>query len=66
MIGMMYLVLMAMLALNVSREVLDAFVLIDKSLVKTTENFSSKNKDAYFAFESAAAESPEKPQDWVV
>ena len=65
MIGMMYLVLMAMLALNVSREVLEAFVLIDESLIKTTENFSSKNDDAYFAFESAAAESPEKAKPWL-
>ena len=42
MIGMMYLVLMAMLALNVSKEVLDAFVLVDEGLVKTTENFNSE------------------------
>ena len=65
MIGMMYLVLMAMLALNVSRQVLDAFVLIDESLIKTTENFISKNKDAYFAFEQAAAEQPAKTKPWL-
>jgi len=61
----MYLVLMAMLALNVSRQVLDAFVLIDESLVKTTENFVSKNADAYFAFEQAAAEQPAKAKPWL-
>ena len=32
MIGMMYLVLTAMLALNVSKEVLDAFALVDDGL----------------------------------
>ena len=65
MIGMMYLVLMAMLALNVAREVLDAFVLIDESLVKTTENFTAKNEDAYSAFEQAAAEQPVKAKPWL-
>ncbi len=65
MIGMMYLVLMAMLALNVSREVLEAFVLIDESLIKTTENFFSKNEDAYYAFEQAAAEQPAKAKPWL-
>jgi gliding motility-associated protein GldM len=65
MIGMMYLVLMAMLALNVAREVLDAFVLIDESLVKTTENFYNKNEDSYFLFEQAAAEMPAKAKPWL-
>ena len=63
MIGMMYLVLMAMLALNVSKDVLDAFVLVDEGLVKTTENFTQKNDVYYQAFDQAAAENPrrEKP-----
>ena len=47
MIGMMYLVLTAMLALNVSKEVLDAFQKINNGIVKTTQNFSSKNDDIY-------------------
>jgi hypothetical protein len=34
MIGMMYLVLTALLALNVSKQVLDAFVLVDEGLTK--------------------------------
>jgi hypothetical protein len=41
-IGMMYLVLLAMLALNVSVEVLDAFIVVDDGLTRTTENFASK------------------------
>ena len=38
-IGMMYLVLTALLALNVSVEVLDAFVLVDDGLQQTNVNF---------------------------
>ena len=40
MIGMMYLVLTALLALNVSKQVLDAFSKINNGIVKTTKNFS--------------------------
>tara|TARA_Y100000782_G_C10182242_1_gene264570 strand:- start:219 stop:1880 length:1662 start_codon:yes stop_codon:yes gene_type:complete len=47
MIGMMYLVLLAMLAMNVSKEVLDAFILIDDALVKTNANFEAKNATSY-------------------
>ncbi|MDZ4824000.1 MAG: hypothetical protein SH856_11120 [Flavobacteriales bacterium] len=36
MIGMMYLVLTALLALNVSKEILDAFIAIDKGLGQPT------------------------------
>ncbi len=43
MIGMMYLVLTALLALNVSAEVLNAFIMIDKSVRKSTKNFEQKN-----------------------
>ncbi len=42
MIGMMYLVLTALLALNVSKELLDAFVIVNESVVETRENFSGK------------------------
>jgi hypothetical protein len=38
MIGMMYLVLTAMLALNVSKEAVEAFKKVDKGLTKTIEN----------------------------
>jgi hypothetical protein len=49
-IGMMYLVLMAMLALNVSVTVLDAFVVVDEGLTKTTMNFSQQNDATYREF----------------
>ena len=39
MIGMMYLVLTAMLALNVSKDILDAFIVVDETLIKTKDIF---------------------------
>ena len=51
MIGMLYLVLMALLALNVSVEVLEAFVTVNESMEATNENFSKKIEATYFAFE---------------
>jgi len=64
MIGMMYLVLTALLALNVSKDVLNAFILVDKSLTKTTENFYHKNDVYYREFDRAAAENPVKAGPW--
>jgi gliding motility-associated protein GldM len=58
MIGMMYLVLTAMLALNVSKSVLDAFVLIDDGLMKTTLSFVQKNQSYYDMFEAQMEQSP--------
>ena len=51
MIGMMYLVLTALLALNVSKEIINAFVTINDSLEVTVSNLSGKNKQAYAAFD---------------
>ncbi len=51
MIGMMYLVLTALLALNVSKEIINAFVTINDSLETTVKNLSGKNKQAYDAFD---------------
>lgn len=64
MIGMMYLVLTAMLALNVSKEVLDAFQKINGGIVKTTQNFDSKNAEVYSAFVNAAETNPAKAGPW--
>lgn len=64
MIGMMYLVLTAMLALNMSKDILNAFQLINKGLESTTENFAKKNSFIYAAFEKAAAENPKKVGEW--
>jgi gliding motility-associated protein GldM len=64
MIGMMYLVLTALLALNVSREILEAFVIVDKGLNKTTKNFAEKNKAIYKDFEKSAILNEAKTKKW--
>ncbi len=51
MINLMYLVLTAMLALNVSAEILRAFFLMEKSIEQTGVNVDSKNADIMLAFQ---------------
>lgn len=51
MIGMMYLVLTCMLALNVSRDVLDGFVTINESIENTNSNFTSNTHKIMQAFD---------------
>ena len=60
MINMMYLVLTALLALNVSKEVLDSFFEVNKGIERTTTNFFSKNAETYSAFDNASDNNPEK------
>jgi len=60
MIGMMYLVLTAMLALNVSKEDVEAFKRVDKGLTKTIQNYAAKNSIIYETFDRAAAQNPVK------
>ncbi len=64
MIGMMYLVLTALLALNVQREVLNAFAIVDEGLSKTTKNFVEKNKMEYDIIAAAAAKNKVKGGKW--
>lgn len=60
MIGMMYLVLTALLALNVSKEILNSFILINDSLTVTNANFTGKNQSQYDAFGVALANDEQK------
>lgn len=60
MIGMMYLVLTALLALNVSKEILNSFILINDSLLVTNANFTGKNQSQYDAFGVALANDEKK------
>jgi len=60
MISLMYLVLTAMLALNVDKSVIDAFALVDQGFMKTIENFNNKNQAVYSNFNNAAQENPAK------
>lgn len=64
MIGMMYLVLTALLALNVSKDVLDAFILVDEGLTQTTSNFAEKNSSYYSDFAAAYELNKTKVEDW--
>lgn len=60
MIGMMYLFYTALLALNVSGEIVNAFVLVNDSLEVTTENFSSKTEGLYTKLNLLQIEQEEK------
>lgn len=60
----MYVVLMAMLALNVSTEVLDGFSLVEDSLRRTTRNSSSENAAIYGDFEEQMKSNPQKVKAW--
>ncbi len=53
MIGMMYLVLTCLLALNVTKEVLQGFVTINESIETTNSNFTANTKKTMKAFEEA-------------
>lgn len=60
MIGMMYLFYTALLALNVSSEILTSFVKINESIQKTTSNYSEKTKSLYAKIDNSALEQPGK------
>lgn len=64
MIAMMYLVLTALLALNVSREVVQAFILVEQGLHKTIENVNDKNTSIYKDFQTAEVENETKVKPW--
>ncbi|NLN29930.1 MAG: hypothetical protein GX158_01620 [Bacteroidales bacterium] len=64
MIGMLYLVLTAMLALNVSKEAVEAFKKVDNSLTLTIANYAAKNDLIYKEFDRAAAENPAKAGEY--
>lgn len=60
MINMMYLVLTAILALNVSKEVLDAFAIMDAELVRSERAHEQRSAVEYAVFADAAKRFPEK------
>ena len=64
MINLMYVVLMAMLALNVSNEVLNGFAIVQESLNRTTENATQENQVIYDDFEQQMAANPQKVKEW--
>ena len=64
MINLMYVVLMAMLAMNVSTQVLDGFSLVDESLQRTTATSAKENQNIYGDFEAQMKSNPEKVREW--
>ena len=64
MINLMYVVLMAMLAMNVSTEVLEGFSIVDESLQRTTANSAEENESIYGDFEAQMKSNPEKVREW--
>ena len=64
MINLMYLVFIAMMALNIPAEVLDGFVLVDNSLKATTENSTIRNKQITANLHSAYLANPAKVGEW--
>ena len=64
MINLMYVVLMAMLALNVSTEVLNGFTVVENSLRRTTDNSTKQNASIYETFAAQMKTNPEKVKQW--
>lgn len=57
MIGMMYLVLTALLAMNVSKDILDAFIVVNDGIENSTSTFADKTSIYYTKFAAAAVDS---------
>ena len=66
MIGMMYLFLTAMLALNVSGELLKAFVLVDESIQQSTGTVEKKNRSLYDTFANDANMNPRAAEKYSI
>ena len=64
MINMMYLVLTALLALNVSQEVLNAFHLVNEGLQTSNGSLGEKNNGIYKAFEKQMEQDKAKAQQY--
>ena len=64
MINLMYVVLMALLALNVSNEVLNGFSVVEESLNRTTANATQENKAIYDDFAEQLKKNPQKVKQW--
>lgn len=66
MINLMYLVLTALLALNVSSEILNAFKVVDKSLMTSNENLKNANNTLYTSLEQKTKDpmTAEKAKPW--
>ncbi|MDR0506040.1 MAG: gliding motility protein GldM [Dysgonamonadaceae bacterium] len=64
MINLMYLVFIAMLALNVSSEVLEGFELVEESLLRSVKASTQHNDRIFDNLESYHDSNPEKTKEW--
>ena len=64
MINLMYLVFIAMMALNVSSEVLDGFELVEGSLRTTIDNSSKRNQIVSGELDTYYQTNPTKVKEW--
>lgn len=55
---------MAMLALNVSPDVLNGFTLVERSLNRSTKNSSRENDALYQSFDEQMRSNPQKVREW--
>lgn len=65
MINLMYIVLTAMLALNVSSDVLDGFTQVHEGLNRSNNNVNGRNTLIYRQLEAFAEQNPGKGQMWL-
>lgn len=65
MIGMMYLVLTAMLALNVSADILNGFDMVNSSLKNSIVNSSARNQGLYNDMQALYDLNPTKVGEWL-
>ena len=64
MINLMYIVLTAMLALNVSSDVLNGFTQVEEGLKRTNTNVEERNANLLRTLEAFAQQNPDKGQRW--
>ncbi|MDE5728409.1 MAG: gliding motility protein GldM [Duncaniella sp.] len=65
MINLMYIVLTAMLALNVSSDVLDGFVQVQDGLARTNDGVGRRNNAIYAQLEAITEQNPGKGTPWL-
>ena len=61
----MYIVLTAMLALNVSSDVLDGFTQVQDGLTRTNQNVAQRNEAIYLQLDALATQNPDKGRQWL-
>ena len=64
MMNLMYIVLLAMLALNISPDVLNGFTLVENGLSRSTQNATEQNRSLYENFEEQMKANPAKVGEW--